>query len=282
MKNETMTGVEDGLPMNEDVGSWTAEKYRQIQIYSHIFTTGMKGKWSSLVYLDLYSGSGQSRVEKSREILLGSPLIALSLDNQFHRYVLCEKDPSKLAALKQRVGERFPGINVSFVNGDCDDPSFQIGESIPSGALTLCFVDPYKLDIRFSTLRRLSQGRNIDFLCLLASRMDGGRNVHNYTKEESTKIDHLLDSTDWRENWEKSKEGVAREQNFGDFVCREFSRRMESIGYLPTEMHELRPIKTDGGVVIYHLALFSKSKVAKGFWRRASTYSQPQRGFQFD
>jgi hypothetical protein len=59
--------------------------------------------------------------------------------------------------------------------------------------------------------------------------------------------------------------------------CREFSLKMETLGYLPTELHEMRTIKTDGGVVIYHLALFSKSTVAKRFWQQASTYSQPQR-----
>lgn len=37
MKNETLMGVEDGLAMNEDVGSWTAEKYRQLQLYAPVY-----------------------------------------------------------------------------------------------------------------------------------------------------------------------------------------------------------------------------------------------------
>lgn len=210
MNNETLYGIEDGLIMNEDVGTWTAEKYRQFQLYAQIFTKTMKEKWKSLVYLDLYAGSGQSRVTGTNEILLGSPLIALSLDFQFDLNVFCEKDPAKLSALEHRVKKGFPNANTQFINGDCDDPGFQLGNAIPSGALTLCFVDPYSLDIRFRTLRSLAHGRSIDFLCLLASRMDAGRNPHNYTKEESTKIDELLDSNDWRERWEQSKVGIAR------------------------------------------------------------------------
>src|ERR1035441_4642177 len=133
--------------MNEEgVGSWTAEKYRQFQLYAHQFTKGMKGKWKSLAYLDLYAGSGQSRIPETNEILLGSPLIALSLDVQFDHYVFCEKDEAKLSALERRVSQRFASANVKFVPGDCDDPSFQLGNKIPSGALTLCFVDPYRLD----------------------------------------------------------------------------------------------------------------------------------------
>jgi three-Cys-motif partner protein len=278
VKNETLFGEQDGLEMNDEgVGSWTAEKYRQFQLYAHQFTQGMKGKWKSLAYLDLYAGSGQSRIPDTNEILLGSPLIALSLDVQFDHYVFCEKNQKRLEALQKRVAKRFPRAKVKYIYGDCDDPSFQIGDAIPKNALTLCFVDPYSIGIHFSTIFSLSQCRKIDFLCLLASRMDAGRNPHNYPKEECKKVDILLGSETWREDWEKSKEGLVREPNLGDFICREFSRKMEGLGYLPTELHEMRPIKDDGGRVLYHLALFSKSEKAKHFWEQASKYSNPQR-----
>jgi three-Cys-motif partner protein len=277
MKNETLVGDEDSLVMNEDVGSWTAEKYRQLQLYAHLFTKGMKGKWTSLTYFEMYAGSGQSRAEGTGEILLGSPLIALSLDVQFDHYVFCEKNQAKLAALRVRVNKRFPDANVTFIHCDCDDPSFQIGDAIPTRTLTLCFVDPYSIDIHFNTIRSLAHNRSIDFLCLLASRMDAGRNPHNYTKEECKKIDLLLDSETWRDDWERYKGGLAREPNLGDFICKQFSQKMEGLGYMPTELHEMRSIKTDGGVLIYHLALFSKHSKAKHFWQQASTYSQPQK-----
>lgn len=278
MKNETMLGEEDGLVMNEEgVGSWTAEKYRQFQLYAHQFTMGMKGKWPSLAYLDLYAGTGQSRVPGTNEILLGSPLIALSLDTQFDQYVFCEKNQEKLAALKERVSKRFSQAKVKFIHGDCDDPTFKIGGEIANRALTLCFVDPYSIDIHFSTICSLSRGRKIDFLCLLASRMDAGRNPHNYPKEECKKVDLLLGTETWRDDWEKFKSGLARDPNLGDFICREFSHKMESLGYLPTELHEMRTIKDDGGRVLYHLALFSKDNKAKHFWQQASKYSNPQR-----
>lgn len=275
MKNETLYGEQDGLEMNEGgVGSWTPEKYRTFQLYAHQFTQGMKGKWKSLAYLDLYAGSGQSLAEG--RVLLGSPLIALSLDVQFDQYVFCEKDAIKLAALKERVQRKFPTASVRFVDGDCDDPSFRLGDALPHGALTLCFVDPYKLDIRFDTLRTLAQGRSIDFLCLLASRMDAGRNPHNYLREESTKLDRLLGGRTWRARWEQLRKQSAHEPNLGDFVCKEFAANMSSLGYLPTELHEMKAIKTDEGMLIYHLALFSKSPVAKHYWQGATNYSQPQ------
>jgi hypothetical protein len=107
--------------------------------------------------------------------------------------------------------------------------------------------------------------------------MDAGRNPHNYPKEECKKIDLLLDSETWRDDWDKYRSGFAREPNLGDFICVQFSRKMESLGYLPTELHEMRPIKTDGGVLIYHLALYAKHAKAKHFWQQASKYSNPQK-----
>jgi len=53
-----------------------------------------------IAYLDCYAGSGQSRIPDTNEILLGSPLIALSLDVQFDHYVFCEKNQKRLEACK--------------------------------------------------------------------------------------------------------------------------------------------------------------------------------------
>jgi len=282
LENKTLYGTEDGLIVNEDVGSWSPDKYGQIRLYSQIFTSGMKNRWSNLTYLDLYAGAGQSRVKGTNELLLGSPLIALSVDHQFGHYIFCEKNPAKLSALKDRVITRFPEANVTYIEGDSDDPTFDIGSFIPSGSLTLCLVDPYSIDIRFETIRSLAKDRKIDFLCLLASRMDAGRNPHNYPKEECKKVDLLLDSATWRVDWERHKAGQAREPNLGDFICEEFSRKMETLGYLPTPLHEMRPIKLDNGNTIYHLALYARHPKAKEFWMKASTSADPQKDLPFE
>jgi hypothetical protein len=111
--------------------------------------------------------------------------------------------------------------------------------------------------------------------------MDAGRNPHNYTKEECKKVDLLLDSETWRDDWEKYKTGFAKEPNLGDFIRIAFSKRMESIGFLPTPLHEMRPIKLDNGNTIYHLALYSKNAKAKDFWEKASKSSTSQRPLFF-
>ncbi len=191
---------------------------------------GMKGKWRSLAYLDLYAGTGQSRVPGTNVILLGSPLIALSLDIQFDQYVFCEKNQEKLEALKERVVKRFSQASVKIIHGDCDDPTFQIGGAIPRTALPCASLIHTALAFTSRRFALCLKAEKSTFCVCLASRMDAGRNPHNYPKEECKKVDLLLGTETWRDDWEKLKEGLAREPNLGDFICREFSRKMEGYG----------------------------------------------------
>jgi three-Cys-motif partner protein len=137
------------------------------------------------------------------------------------------------------------------------------------------------MGISFENLRTLAVGRSIDFLCLLASRTDAGRNPHNYPKEENTKVEELLGLSNWRQLWDEAKQGVAKQPNLGDFICELFAKQMETLGYLPTPLHEMKPIKRDDGGTLYHLALFARHERAKHFWKQATEYSQPQRTLNF-
>lgn len=276
MENKTLYGVDDGMVMN-DVGPWSPEKYGLTRLYCQFFTKGMKGKkWSALVYLDLYAGAGLSRICGTNEILLGSPLIALSVDVQFDQYVFCEQDAEKMNALQSRVNSMFPDAKVRFVTGDCNSPSFDIGTAIPKGALTLCFVDPYDLGIQFSTLRSLAKNRKMDFLCFIGTG-DASRNPHNYPREDSFKVDDFLGTAEWREEWDQLGRGSSVKPNLGTFVRMKFAAQMETLGYLPTESHQMYAIKNGTGTTIYHLALFAKNNIAKHYWAQASRYSPPQK-----
>jgi three-Cys-motif partner protein len=275
MENRTLYGIDDGLSMNEKgVGAWSEDKYALVRLYAQLFTSGMKDKWKSLVFVDLYSGAGQSRIEGTDKILFGSPLIALSIDRPFDKHIFCDRDPQALDALRQRVERLFPTAVAVYIEGDCNTTKDKILAEIPHNALTLCFVDPYDLSIHFSTLQALSTARNIDFLCLLASRTDAGRNHATYTSEESTKVDMFLGSKEWRQAWE---DRTVRRKNFGDFVCEQFAKRMETLGYLPSGPGEMRTIK-DSNRALYKLALFARHQTAKNYWNQVMKYSIPQRG----
>jgi len=74
--NPIIEAQDDGLPAPE-VGSWALQKYKLFGHYCQIFTRSMHAQWPNLIYLDLFAGSGYSRIRNTNQIIYGSPLISL-------------------------------------------------------------------------------------------------------------------------------------------------------------------------------------------------------------
>lgn len=274
---------DDGLYMGEDVGKWAEDKHALVSYYAKLFATGMKDKWDERIYIELYAGSGHSKIRNTSRIIAGSPLQALTLEYPFDKYIFCETNPDALDALRTRVEKIAPSAKVAYVRGDCNKRVEDIlSEISPHSSthrvLSLCFVDPYDIGIKFETLHRLS-GRFVDFLVLLALYMDANRNYENYIKEEAVKIDEFLGSPTWRKEWKGSqRDGTP----FPQFLAEEFSKSMETLRYRPQPFYKMKPIKiAEMNVALYRLALFSRSAVAYTFWDQVLKYSTPQTTFDF-
>ena len=100
-------------------------------------------------------------------------------------------------------------LNAEFIAGDCNEKTHNICDVIRDlsrnrRVLSFCFVDPFDVSIKFSTIKTLSNYR-VDFLLLLAVYMDAGRNVAAYTEDENPQIDEFLGLSDWRKKMEKKK-----------------------------------------------------------------------------
>src|SRR5271167_1005046 len=195
---------DDGLPYSE-VGAWAEDKYTLVGLYDRLFSTGMKNKWPTRVYIDLYSGPGFVRVRGTTRMMVGSPLLALGTPDPFDKYIFCDSDPDLLETLGARVSRLSPTANATFIRGDCNESIEEICASIPSrspgrGVLTFCFVDPYDISIRSSTVKRLSS-YFIDSLFLLALQVDANRNIERYLGLGNSKVEEFLGLPDWRERW---------------------------------------------------------------------------------
>ena len=92
---------DDGLP-TPDIGAWGEEKYRHVQLYASLFIKSMRAKWDALVYLDLFAGSGRSRIRETRRIVSASPLLILGMPEAFDKYVFCEEDKKCAEVLEIR------------------------------------------------------------------------------------------------------------------------------------------------------------------------------------
>jgi three-Cys-motif partner protein len=204
MATRTDKGVtEDGLP-TPIVGLWALQKYRLLDLYDTLFSTGMKHLWGCRVYVDLFSGPGHARIRGSGRIVETSPIIAMRVPDLFDRYVFCDRDPKNIAALCDRAKRKFPDIEPTFVVGDCNEVVAEIVKQIPKpsrgqSVLSFCFADPFGIDdLKFRTIETLSSRSRMDFLVLLALAMDANRFQSLYAKETSPVIDEFLGDRSWR------------------------------------------------------------------------------------
>lgn len=281
---EKLRVEDDGLVCG-DVRWWAETKYRLVSLYDGLFATGMKDKWDQRVYLDLYAGSGYSRIHGTSIVLKGSPILALTVQHPFNRYIFCEQDPTLMAALRTRSARTAPTADVRFILGNCDSAVAEIIAQVPKPSinntvLALCFVDPFDFGIKFETLRKLSSSFFVDFLVLLAIGMDANRNYDHYVDGDSTKIDEALGNAEWRTRW---KEMGARRKEFRPFLASEFSKSMESLGYLGQELDQMKQVRSDEkNLPLYYLALFSKHETAYKFWRDVLKYGIDQSSFPWD
>jgi three-Cys-motif partner protein len=271
---------DDGL-FCPDVGSWAETKYRLVALYSELFATGMKNKWGKRVYIDLYAGAGYSRIQGTSTILKSSPVLALTVRQPFDNYIFCEQDGGAMGALEKRTARIAPGAAVKFVAGDCQAQIEDICSFIPKASpgntvLALCFVDPFDFSIKFETFRKLS-AFYIDFLVLLAIGMDANRNYDHYVDGESTRIDDAMGGTGWRARW---KQVGVRRADFRPFLAQEFAMSMESLGYLPVPLHQMKEVRSaEKNLPLYYLALFSRKPVAYVLWKEVLKYSTDQQSF---
>lgn len=273
--------LDDGLFIPE-VRTWSLEKYKLVGSYCDIFTTGMRNIWNQLVYIDLFAGAGFARVKETGKVYKNSALLAMSIPNPFTKYILCEIDDKRFAALSERVNRDFSHLNIELIKGDSNQNIKQIVNAIPkfgkgNTLLSFCFVDPYSLNLHFSTIKSLGQ-QLMDFLILQALHMDANRNFDSYIKEESTKIAEYLGIQDWRTVFEK--DGLKNRGDFVKFLAEQYQGQMIKLGYQKTKlMHQIR--SNEKNLPLYYLAFYSKSSRGVDFFKKVQQRINGQQGLNF-
>jgi three-Cys-motif partner protein len=274
--NPIISVEDDGLYIPE-VGNWADQKYKLVGGYCDIFTTGMKNLWDELIYIDLFAGAGYAKIKDSNKIRMSSALIAMSVGHKFDKYILCEEDEKCFLALQERVKKHYPDLNVVFIKGDTNDKIAEIIEAIPKhylgkSVLRFCFVDPFSLNLKFSTIRGLANVGKVDFLILLALYMDANRNLSNYISDNSTKVDEFINDTSWREPF---KTGRLPSKDFIKFLADKYDLNMKELSYLePVKKHLIRI--DDIRVPLYYLAFYSKHERGNDFYQKVEKYLSAQ------
>lgn len=158
-------------------GKWTKRKLQALQNYMNAYMTLMKDKPSPAypfrkIYFDAFCGSG-GRLMDEAPILEGqqidavletSPRSALAVKPPFDSYLFCDYNKSALKMLREVLKkEGFDLTNCSFVSGDANEEIVRFCRGTDwRSTRAVMFLDPYGLQVKWSTLEAIAATKGID------------------------------------------------------------------------------------------------------------------------
>jgi three-Cys-motif partner protein len=271
--------AEDGLLMRE-TGAWAAEKLDYLSRYLSIFTTSMRGKpWKGLYFIDLFSGPGKCKVRDSSQILLGSPLLALTLRYPFSQYFFNDADQEAINALKTRCSISSQSANIQYEVGDSNQVVHKIVKQIELvdqryiqgkwSSLNLSFLDPEGFELEWGTVAALGKVRKMD-LIILYPQMGVEREMPNdIQKPPPTKIDSYFGGVEWRDVFQKYKLGQI--QSLHRSLMDLYEDKLKSLGYIDIKEDEPLMRNTERNAPLYRLIFASKDSLGKKFWKQVTS-----------
>jgi three-Cys-motif partner protein len=256
--------ADDGLPGRAS-GAWAQDKLAFLRKYADIFSTGMKYKWPTRVYVDLMAGPGVCVDRKSHLTFEGSPLLAQRVTDPFSRTVFVERDPAAVAALETRL-RRVGATRAIVLRGDCNDPAVVAGvKQVIDDGLALVFVDLIGLNVRFDTIRRLTEGQAVDLVVTFPD-MALKRNFPQAEAEEWTAF---FGGTAWREALDRWARHTAREGSVSAMLANVYRRELDQqLGYRHSTC--ARPMVNSRRAVLYRPLFASRHTKGLEFWQKIS------------
>ena len=271
---------EDGL-FRPEIKRHSLEKIRRHNFYAALFSKAMHRRWRHRVYIGLYAGAGRAIVQPEGELVETSALAVLRQEHPFTKYIFVDSDPRCVGALRTRIEALPSKHDVTLILKPVNDAVPDIVQALPrfdpargEGMIALCFVDPFRVDLDFDVIRRLSRYK-VDFLVMLPLGYDVRRNLQRYLEGDGDdRLGAMIDAPDWREQWRASNQP---DRQFVRFVMEKFDEAMERLGYRRRERRNTVSIKVTGkGVYLYSLAFYSRNELGEQFWETTVTSTEPQ------
>lgn len=260
---EDPPNASDGLPARS-TGPWVYDKKYYFERYLDIFSRGIGPKWQGKIcYIDLFSGPGCSIVRGSQEEVKGSPLVAL--DYEFGRYVFVDT-PEVLAILERRLEAHAKRSQTVLVPGDCNTVIPKVLKHVPVDHLTLAFIDPTGLQIKFSTLQRLVHNRNVDLLMTIQLGMGIRMNLPQFAQTEGAALTDWLGNSDWRKDYEAEGSWSLITRR----IVNRYMAQIRNLGYRTVQDREIEVRTDETNLLLYFMVLASRHPRGEDFWRKAT------------
>jgi len=194
----------------DEIGIWSEVKLAIIKEYASAYTKILdKTRRESLPrlrwhYIDAFAGPGVHLSRTTREIVEGSPLIALKTKPPFSKYHFIDADPARAEQLRSIAG---PREDVEIDSDDCNEillkkvfPKLEYAKY----QRALCLLDPYNINLKWEVIETAGQMGSIEvFLNFMI--MDINRNAlrRNRDLAVQSKVEQLTRL--WGdESWEQA------------------------------------------------------------------------------
>ena len=186
-------------------GDWTEEKLECVSKYLHSYTQIMKNQNFQFAYIDAFAGTGHRELKQDedseiRHFLAGSARKALEVKPQFEEYIFIEENRESYTELKKLTDE-FPSYNIKCINANanryltdlCQEREWRTNRA-------LVFLDPYGMEVKWTTIELIAHTQAIDLWLLFPIGMGVSRllkNDGNISITHRRKLDQLFGRTDW-------------------------------------------------------------------------------------
>lgn len=176
-------------------GDWTEEKLGRLAKYLPAYTKILKGSVYKYAYIDAFAGPGhRSRQRKPSapiqdlwgehlddrgRFTAGSAIVAMRSEPPFQSYIFIERDDSALDELQRALSEKFPQRMslAKFVSGDANEVLKQLCDCQWSKRRAVLFLDPYGMDVEWSTMQAIARTRAIDVWILFPAGIGVNRQL---------------------------------------------------------------------------------------------------------
>ena len=246
-------------------GFYEGIKLEILRAYLDAYTTALKNRPFTLIYVDGFAGAGSYResgyeYEEFDEFRQGSTRIALEIaDKPFDRLIFIEKDTGAAEALLQMANE-YTERQIEVIQGDANLKVPQFCRNMADLDRAVVFLDPYKTEVSWTTVEAIAGTQKIDcwilFPLMAVSRMMPTDREPDKALAEG--LDRVFGGSEpWRASYQDSPqmsfwgEEPRRERGSSHQIALSYRRRLESVfsGVAPTS----RTLKNSRGSPLFEL-----------------------------
>jgi three-Cys-motif partner protein len=200
-------------------GDWTTAKLQVVSNYLSAYTTALKHQRFRTGYIDAFAGTGYRTLSRPDDaatlffpdladpapqaLLDGSARLALKVEPRFDRYIFIEKSHDRCDQLS-RLRKEFPALaaDIEIREGEANHEIQRLCSGDWSTQRGVLFLDPYGMQVEWSTIEAIAATRAIDLWILFPLGIGVNRLLTrsgNIPDPWRRRLDLLLGTDDWYE-----------------------------------------------------------------------------------